>query len=178
MATVSPKACATAKPIGGGCRPAVVIGAGGGARSVVASLLDEGAPEIRLLNRTRARADELAAMFGGKVLALDWTERHAALAGCALLVNTTDQGMVGQPALDLDLADLPRRALVCDIVYNPLSTPLLSNARARGNPRVNGLGMLLHQARPAFHAWWGVMPDISPELLAAVEVDQSLEVCG
>lgn len=149
--------------------PAVVIGAGGGARSVVASLLDEGAPEIRLLNRTRARADELAAMFGGNVVALDWPERNAALAGCTLLVNTTNQGMIGQPALDLDLSELPRRALVCDIVYNPLSTPLLSDARQRGNATVNGLGMLLHQARPAFHAWWGVMPDITPELLAAVE---------
>ncbi len=149
--------------------PAVVIGAGGGARSVVASLLDEGAVEVRLLNRTRSRADELAGMFGGNVAVLDWTERHAALAGCALLVNTTNQGMIGQPALDLDFAALPVSALVCDIVYNPLSPPLLSEARARGNPTVNGLGMLLHQARPAFEAWWGVMPQITPELRAAVE---------
>jgi len=149
--------------------PAVVIGAGGGARSVVASLLDEGAVEVRLLNRTRSRADELVGMFGGNVAVLDWTERQAALAGCALLVNTTNQGMIGQPPLDLDLAALPVGALVCDIVYNPLSPPLLSEARARGNPTVNGLGMLLHQARPAFEAWWGIMPQITPELRAAVE---------
>ncbi len=149
--------------------PAVVIGAGGGARSVVASLLDEGAPEIRLLNRTRARADELAAMFGGNVVTLDWPERHAALAGCTLLVNTTNQGMIGQPPLELDLATLPADALVCDIVYNPLSTRLLTEARARRNPTVNGLGMLLHQARPAFHAWWGTLPDITSELRTAVE---------
>ena len=148
---------------------AVVLGAGGGARSVVASLLDEGAPEIRLLNRTRARADHLAAAFGGPIRVLDWTERNAALVGAALLVNTTTQGMTGQPALDLHLHDLPRDALVCDIVYNPLATPLLSAAAAHGNPTVNGLGMLLHQARPAFEAWWGVLPEITPELRASIE---------
>lgn len=149
--------------------PAVVLGAGGGARSVVASLIDEGAPEIRLLNRTRARAEALAGAFGGPVRVLDWPERHAALAGAALLVNTTNQGMQGQPALDLCLDALPRSALVCDIVYNPLQTPLLAAAAARGHRLVNGLGMLLHQARPAFEAWFGVAPAITPELRASIE---------
>ncbi len=149
--------------------PAVVLGAGGSARSVVVSLLEQGVPDIRLLNRTRARAEALKAELGGPIAVLDWPERHAALAGAALLVNTTDQGMSGQPALDLRLDALPTEALVCDIIYNPLSPPLLVSARARGNPVVNGLGMLLHQARPAFAAWWGVLPDVTPELRAAVE---------
>ena len=149
--------------------PAVVLGAGGGARSVVASLIEEGAPEIRLINRTRTRAEELAAQFGAPVKVFDWSERHAALVGSALVVNTTNQGMIGQPPLDLDLGALPSDVLVCDIIYNPLETKLLADARARGNPVVNGLGMLLHQARPAFEAWFGVLPEITPELRAAVE---------
>jgi shikimate dehydrogenase len=149
--------------------PATVLGAGGGARSVVVSLLEEGAPEIRLLNRTRARAEHLANEFGGPIRVLDWAHRHAALDGAALLVNTTNQGMVGQPPLDLSLDALPPAALVCDIVYNPLETALLAAARARGNPLVGGLGMLLHQARPAFQAWFGILPDITPDLRAAVE---------
>jgi shikimate dehydrogenase len=152
-----------------GAGPAVVLGGGGGARSVVASLIDEGAPEIRLANRTRSRADALAAAFGAKVHVMDWQDRHAALAGCALLVNTTNQGMIGQAVLDLDLEGLPTNALVCDIIYNPLETKLLADAKARGNAVVNGLGMLLHQARPAFEAWWGVLPEITADLRASVE---------
>ncbi len=153
----------------GDAGPAVVLGAGGGARSVVASLLDEGAPEVRLLNRTRARAEELAAQFGAKVRVLDWHDRAAALDGAALLVNTTTQGMVGQPVLELDLAALPPDALVSDIVYNPLVTRLLADAAARGNPTVGGLGMLMHQARPSFKAWFGVLPEITAELRASIE---------
>jgi shikimate dehydrogenase len=149
--------------------PAVVLGGGGGARSVVVSLLDEGAPEVRLANRTRARAEQLKAEFGGPVTIVDWAARHDALDGAALLVNTTNQGMVGQPVLDLRLDALPTTALVCDIIYNPLTPPLLAAARARGNPCVNGLGMLLHQARPAFEAWFGVAPEITPELRAEIE---------
>jgi shikimate dehydrogenase len=153
----------------GDAGPAVVLGAGGGARSVVLSLLDEGAPEIRLANRARDRAEHLAAEFGGPVHVLDWSERESALAGAALLVNTTSQGTAGQPALDLRLDDLPRAALVCDLVYNPLESPLLAAARARGNLTENGLTMLLYQARPSFEAWFGVMPDITPAQRAAVE---------
>jgi shikimate dehydrogenase len=154
----------------GDAGPAVVLGAGGGARSVVVSLLDEGAPAIRVANRTRAHADALAAFVGDpRVTVHDWSERSSLLDGCALLVNTTSLGMVGQASLDLDLTDLPTAALVCDIVYNPLETGLLASARRHGNSVVNGLGMLLHQARPAFEAWWGVAPEITPDLRAAVE---------
>jgi len=149
--------------------PAVVLGAGGAARAIVAGLLDAGAPAVRLLNRTRARAEDLAGALGGAVEVRDWERRAAALDGAALLVNTTTQGMAGQPPLDLDLAALSRAALVSDIVYTPLETPLLEAARARGNRVAPGLGMLLHQARPAFAAWFGVLPAITPELRAIVE---------
>jgi len=144
--------------------PVVVLGAGGAARAIVVSLIDQGATEIRLLNRTRAKADALAHEFGPAITALDWSQRHEALSGAALLVNTTSQGMHHEPALDLDLTDLPTDSLVSDAIYIPLETPLLAAARQRGNNTVNGLGMLLNQARPAFHAWFGVMPDLTPEL--------------
>jgi len=144
--------------------PAVVLGAGGAARAVVWALADAGAPEIRLLNRSPDKAQAMADEFGVPVKALPWSERHAALGGAALLVNTTTQGMQGQPVLDLHLDDLPNQALVSDIVYTPLQTDLLQRATARGNPTVNGLGMLLHQARPAFASWFGVMPEVSPDL--------------
>jgi shikimate dehydrogenase len=149
--------------------PVVVLGAGGAARAIVLSLLDAGATEVRILNRTRSKADELAQEFGARASAYDWAERNNALSGAALLVNTTDQGMHGQPALDIDLAQLPTSALVSDAIYIPLETPLLAAARLRGNTTVNGLGMLLHQARPAFHAWFGVMPEVTPALWAAVK---------
>jgi shikimate dehydrogenase len=149
--------------------PCVVIGAGGGARAIVSGLIDAGAREIRLLNRTRARADRLAQDFGAPVAAYDWEERHDALAGAALLVNATSQGMVGQEPLDLSLAALPASAVVADIVYAPLETPLLAAARARGATPVDGLGMLLHQARPAFRDWTGVAPEVTPELRALIE---------
>ncbi len=152
-----------------GAGPAVVLGAGGAARGIVVSLLEEGVPAIRLLNRTRARAETLRDSVGGAVTVHDWAERHDALAGAALLVNTTNQGMYGQEPLDLQLDALPAGTLVCDIIYNPLTPPLLADAAARGHPVVNGLGMLLHQARPAFQAWWGVLPDITPELRGMIE---------
>ncbi|KAA0597622.1 shikimate dehydrogenase [Azospirillum lipoferum] len=149
--------------------PAVVIGAGGAARAVVVALLDAGAPEVRLVNRTRARAEELAADLGavglnGGVTVVDWVSRETALDGASLLVNTTTQGMAGQPALDLSLHALPISAVVNDIVYVPLETPLLAEARTRGNPVAGGIGMLLHQARPGFKAWFGVEPQVTPEL--------------
>lgn len=148
--------------------PACVMGAGGAARAVIAGLLDAGATDIRLCNRSDAKAVDMAQEFGPYVHAAPWAERHSTLAGAALLVNTTNQGMHGQPALDLDLAELPTTALVSDIVYVPLDTPLLLAAKAHGNPTVNGLGMLINQARPAFDAWFGVLPSISPALLAKV----------
>jgi len=146
--------------------PACVIGAGGAARAVLAGLLDEGATEIRLCNRSDAKAQDMAQEFGLHVKAVPWAERHDALTDVALLVNTTNQGMHGQDALDLRLDALPTEALVSDIVYVPLETPLLLAARAHGNVTVNGLGMLMHQARPAFEAWFGVMPTVSGPLLA------------
>jgi shikimate dehydrogenase len=148
--------------------PACVMGAGGAARAVIAGLLDEGATDIRLCNRSNAKAVDMAQEFGPRVHAVPWSERNETLEGAALLVNTTNQGMHGQPALDLGLHALPTTALVSDIVYVPLETPLLTAAKARGNTTVNGLGMLLHQARPAFEAWFGVLPSISPALLAKV----------
>ncbi len=149
--------------------PIAVIGAGGGARAVLVSLIDGGAREIRLVNRTPARAKSLARELGGPITALNWNEREAALEGAAMLINATNQGMVGDPALDLALDSLPVTALVSDIIYIPRETALLAAARKRGNPTVNGLGMLLHQARPAFHAWFGIMPEVTPELRATIE---------
>lgn len=148
--------------------PVTVLGAGGAARAVIVSLAERGAREIRLANRTFQRAQDLAREFGSPVTAIAWEQRHDALADVAMLVNTTTQGMAGQPALDLSLDRLPARALVSDIVYVPLETPLLAAARRRGNPTVNGLDMLLNQARPGFKAWFGFMPDITPELRRAV----------
>ena len=148
--------------------PATVLGAGGAARAVVLSLLDQGASEIRLVNRTRSKAQALAEEFGASVQVFGWSERNEALSDIALLVNTTNQGMHGEPDLDLRLERLPHTALVSDAVYIPLETPLLRAARLRGNATVNGLGMLLNQARPAFQAWFGVLPEITPALHQAI----------
>ncbi len=149
--------------------PAVVVGAGGASRAVIVGLMDQGAREIRLTNRSWGKAHDMAQEFGGPVRAVPWEERHAALDGAALVVNTTNQGMHGEPDLDLRLDLLPAAALVSDIIYVPMETPLLAAARQRGNPTVNGLGMLLHQARPAFEAWFGVLPDVTPALRSQVE---------
>ena len=154
-----------------GSGPAVVLGAGGAARAVCHGLLAAGAPEIRLINRTAANAEALAAMDAERITTPAWAARGDALHEAALLVNTTSLGMVGQPALDLDLAALPDGALVTDIVYAPLETPLLAAAARRGNPVVDGLGMLLHQARPGFAAWFGVMPEVTAALRAHVLAD-------
>ncbi len=148
--------------------PAVVLGAGGAARAICHALAEAGAPEIRIVNRTLARAEALAGDLAGPLMPWSWDDRGAALAGVALMVNTTTLGMVGQDPLDLDLASLPTEAVVNDIVYAPLETPLLAAAAARGNPVVDGLGMLLHQARPGFEAWFGRAPEVTAELRAHV----------
>lgn len=144
--------------------PVVLLGAGGAARAVCFTLLDAGVPEIRLCNRNLDRAERLAAAAGAAVKPLPWTDRHQALAGATLLVNSTTLGMVGQPSLELSLDDLPFEALVFDLVYRPLMTPLLLAARQRGNRIVDGLGMLLHQGRPGFEAWFHVKPTVTPAL--------------
>lgn len=149
--------------------PVTVVGAGGAARAMLVGLLDAGAKEIRLTNRSWAKAHDMAQEFGPLVHAVPWQERHQALTGVALLANTTNQGMQGNPALDLHLDALPADALVSDAIYVPLETPLLVEARKRGNTTVNGMGMLLNQARPAFEAWFGVLPDITSELLRVVQ---------
>jgi shikimate dehydrogenase len=148
--------------------PIVIVGSGGGARAVAYALVRRGAREIRLINRTRARAEALARDIGGPIRVVDWSVRADALDAAAMMVNTTSQGMVGNPPLDIDLGRLPQTALVSDIVYVPAETPLLAAARRRGNRTVNGLGMLLHQARPAWKAWFGIDPQVTPELRAAV----------
>jgi shikimate dehydrogenase len=148
--------------------PAVVLGAGGAARAVLVGLMEQGAKEIRLTNRSWAKANDMAQELGSSIVAIPWDERHDALAGSALVVNTTSQGMQGERPLNLRLDSLPPSALVSDIIYVPLETPLLADARLRGNATVNGLGMLLNQARPAFASWFGVTPDITDALLAKV----------
>lgn len=148
--------------------PAVMLGSGGAARAVVVALADAGAPEIRIVNRTPARAEELCRLAPGIARAIPWTDMATALADATLLVNTTSLGMDGQPALEIDLRRLPLRAMVHDIVYTPLETPLLKAAAARGNPVVDGLGMLLHQARPGFRAWFGIEPEVTEDLRRVV----------
>ena len=151
--------------------PAVVLGAGGAARAVVAALIDAGVPEVRIVNRTEERARTLAGMFGAAASAHDWMQRADLLSDCTLLVNTTTLGMTGAPPLDLELARLAPDAVVYDIVYAPLETDLLSRARARGNPVVDGLGMLLHQAAPGFALWFGIEPEVTDELRALIVAD-------
>lgn len=145
--------------------PAVVIGAGGAARAALHALLEAGAPEIRLVNRTTEKAGKLAEEAGdSRVIAGNYPISVESLTDVALLVNTTSLGMTGQPPLNVDLAALPDGAVVHDIVYVPLETPLLAAARARGLKTVDGLGMLLHQAAPAFEAFYGVRPAVDREL--------------
>ncbi len=144
--------------------PVVVLGAGGAARAIVGGLQEAGVPDILLVNRTRGRADAIEGEFGEPIRAVAWKERAEALRGAALLVNTTSLGMGGQPSLDLVLDALPVDAAVCDIVYAPLETQLLAAARARGNLAIDGLGMLLHQARPGFCSWFGADPEVDQEL--------------
>ena len=152
-----------------GSGPITVIGAGGGSRAVCYGLLQEGAKEIRLVNRTLARAMSIASEFGGPIKVYPWEERNHLLEGAATVVNATSQGMVGNPALDIKLDKLARGALVADIIYIPLETPFLAAARQRGNSTVNGLGMLMHQVRPAWKSWFGIDPELKSELRALVE---------
>jgi len=151
---------------------AVVLGAGGAARAVVVALADAGTPEIVIINRNLERAEalvaDLAPVCAARLSALGWEQVTEPLIDASLLVNTTSLGMTGEPPLDLALDRLPTAALVTDIVYVPLETGLLAAARARGNLVVDGLGMLLHQAVPGFEAWFGIRPQVTADLRAAV----------
>lgn len=149
--------------------PIAVIGAGGGARAVVFALARRGAREIRLVNRTLARAQRIEAEFGAPVAAVAWESRAQALDGVQMVVNATSQGMAGMEPLDLPLERLPAHAIATDIIYTPLETPFLRAARLRGNPTLNGLGMLLHQGRPAWKAWFGIEPKVTAELRRKIE---------
>ena len=151
--------------------PAAVLGAGGAARAVVAALIGAGVVEIRVVNRTKARAEQMAEDLAAPLSRMTihpWRERDAALQGAGLLVNATSLGMTGEPELDLDIAGLMPSAVVVDIVYVPLETALLAAARRRGHRIVDGLGMLLHQGRPGFEAWFGTPVNVTRELRAAV----------
>ncbi len=144
--------------------PVAVFGAGGAARAIVHGFLAAGVGKVRLVNRTAERAKSLVAHFGPRVESWAWADRGGAVADAGVIVNTTTLGMIGNAPLDLDLAALHRDAVVADIVYVPLTTPLLAAARARGHRTVDGLGMLLHQAVPGFERWFGVKPEVTPEL--------------
>ncbi|MGX1198128.1 shikimate dehydrogenase [Parvibaculum sp. MBR-TMA-1.3b-4.2] len=149
--------------------PAVMIGAGGAARAIAASLEEEGAPELRIVNRTKERAEALAREIGlTNAHIYEWEELPRALEGAGLLVNTTTRGMKGENDLTLDLSPLAVEAVVTDIVYTPLETGLLRDAKAAGFAIVDGLGMLLHQAVPGFEAWFGTRPEVTDELRAHV----------
>lgn len=148
--------------------PAAVVGAGGATRAVLASLIELGAREIRLANRTRARAEALADAFGPKVKVFSWIRAGDMLEGVALMVNASSLGMVGKADYRVPLDALPSRAVVCDLVYVPLRTSLLERAEEIGCATVDGLGMLLHQAAPGFERWFGVRPEVDDELRRAV----------
>jgi shikimate dehydrogenase len=150
---------------------ALVLGAGGSSRAVVFGLVERGIKRVHLANRTLARARALADQFGETVHPIAWENIREVLPHAGLLVNTTSLGMHGQPALELDVSLLPSGALVADLVYVPLETPLLQAARARSLNTADGLGMLLHQAVRGFELWFGRRPEVTPELRALVEAD-------
>lgn len=151
---------------------AAILGAGGAAKSIAWTLLAHGASRVFVINRTPERARDLATALGGRATAVRWDDSTAALEQCDLLVNSTTLGMRGQPPLEVDLGPLSGEAVVADIVYAPLETDLLVRARARGNPAVDGIGMLLHQARPGFAAWFGREPEVTPEVRSFVLAGQ------
>ncbi|KGJ05707.1 shikimate dehydrogenase [Paracoccus halophilus] len=144
--------------------PAALIGAGGAARAVVASLLESGVPELRIANRTRIRAEQIKAEFGAKLVVYDWAEAGNMIEGATTVVNATSMGMEGKPPLRVPLDALSPGTLATDLVYTPLITPFLAEAQARGCQIVDGLGMLLHQAAPGFERWFGQRPEVDAAL--------------
>jgi shikimate dehydrogenase len=157
---------------------AVVLGAGGAARAVIYGLLERGVERVVVANRTLSRAEALRERFGARIAPVRWEERDAALAGSALVVNTTTLGMHGQPALGIDIGRLPRHAIVADLVYVPLVTPLAAAARSAGLRVADGLGMLMHQAVRGFSLWFGKKPEITAELRTLLEADIGLPPVG
>jgi shikimate dehydrogenase len=144
--------------------PLLVLGAGGAARAVLSALLDDGAPQILIANRTRENADRLARDFGESVTVIEWSDVSTQIANVATLVNTTSLGMVGKPPMTLDLSQLQPETLVSDIVYTPLETDLLKAASDKGCKTVDGLGMLIYQGMPGFEKWFGATPVATDEL--------------
>jgi len=151
-------------------KTAFVLGAGGAACAVIYGLIDAGVKQIKLSNRTRENAEVLAALYPSVIKVIDWEERSQAIDNVDFLVNTTSLGMQGKPPLEISLDHLPAHALVNDIVYAPLKTDLLNNASLRGNKIITGIGMLLHQARPAFEAWTGILPDVTDTLEGKITI--------
>lgn len=152
-------------------KTAAIIGAGGAAKAIIGALLDEGIRKIGVINRTRERIHNLEAQFGSGIYEIGETISNDALRSCGLLVNTTSQGMEGQPLLELEIQNLNPDALVADIVYTPLETTFLAKAKQRGNPVLGGLGMLLHQAVRGFELWFGVKPEVTAELYELIAAD-------
>ena len=155
---------------------ALVLGAGGSARGVVFGLIERGIKRVHLANRTMDRAQAFVDQFGAKVFPVAWHAIGDLLPRTGLLVNTTSLGMHGQPALELDAGLLPPQAVVADLVYVPLQTPLLAGARARGLRTADGLGMLLYQAVRGFELWFGQRPKVTPELRALIEADLTADL--
>lgn len=147
----------------------IILGAGGSAKAIIHRLLKTGVNSITVANRTLSRTQDLRESFGPKIIPVE--TQNLTLETCDVLINTTSQGMSGQPELEIDLSSLPMKAIVVDIVYIPLKTQLLKNAEARGNRIVPGLGMLLHQAVTGFELWFGVRPEVTPELYTLIARD-------
>ncbi len=156
---------------------AIVIGAGGSAKAIIGALLDEGVGRIGVINRTRERIIDLQRQFGERVFEIKDASAEEELRNCDLLINTTSQGMEGQPPLILEITNLKSDALVADIVYTPLETAFLEKAKRQGNPVLGGLGMLLHQAVRGFELWFGVKPEVTQDLydLVAADVQRALK---
>jgi shikimate dehydrogenase len=152
-------------------KTAVVVGAGGAAKAITGALLDEGVKKIGVINRTRQRIHDLQSQFGSSVFEISKAMSNDALKSCGLLVNTTSQGMEGQPLLQLETQSLNPGALVADLVYSPLETAFLEKARKQGNPVLGGLGMLLHQAVRGFELWFGLKPEVTAELYELIAAD-------
>lgn len=146
-------------------KPVVVIGAGGASRAILYSLINYGIKEIRLSNRTDKKSEVLKKYFGSAVKVIPWNEKKRSLNDCGLLINTTNQGMLGTDPLNMDISQLPKEAIVIDLIYNPIDTDLIKRAKLRGNRTLNGLPMLVYQAIPAWESWFGIKPEVTKDLL-------------